>query len=117
MSEKQPVQKYDLPGGDKVEVHQPFGQEIYFAIADMKGNNYPGEGKKAHNKGRTEYMLMLEGTMELTLNGETRTVTPGEVVIVNDGDDYSIVGEGRSLVFVKDEQGENPGATQVLPIK
>lgn len=109
------VQKYDLSGGDTVEVHKPFGHEFYVAIATMNENNYPGKGKIARNNGRTEYMLMLDGQMEFTHNGETRIVKQGESVMVGDGDTYSIIGNGRSLVFVHDEQGEKQGTTEILP--
>jgi quercetin dioxygenase-like cupin family protein len=112
MSGEEHVQKYDLSGGDTVEVHQPFGKQVYFAIADMEGNPYPEGGKIAKDNGRIEYMLMLEGEMNITINGETKTVKQGEFIQVNDGDTYSIVGKGRSLVFVKDEEG---GKTEILP--
>lgn len=106
------VKKYDLSGGDKVTVLQPFGKNIYAAVAELKGNDYPENGKIAQNVGRTEFMYMLDGQMEITVNGVTQTVKAGESVQVNDGDTYSIVGEGRSLVIVRDEE---EGKTEVLP--
>ncbi len=105
------IKHYDLSGGDEVTVIKPFGNDIYAAVATLKGNDYPEKGKIAQNAGRTEFMYMLDGQMEITINGETQTVKAGELVQVNDGDTYSIVGEGRSLVIVRDEEG---GETKML---
>lgn len=104
------IQKYDLDGGSVVEVHKPFGNEFYFAVATLDGV-YPEEGKIAKDNGRIEYLFGLEGEITVTHNGEKKVLQVGESLLINDGDTYKIEGKGKTLVFVKDSEG---GTTEIL---
>lgn len=103
--------KYDLPGGSLVEVHKVFGDEYYIAIVDMKGR-YPEEGSIAKDKNREEYIVLIEGEMNITHNGELKTLKPSDHVLIQDGDTYLIEGEGKAIVFVKDSEG---GTSEIIP--
>ena len=92
-----------------VEVHQPFGNNHYYALVDLNGR-YPELGKIAHDIGRREYMQLLEGRVELTINNVRQVLQPKLSRLVDDGDYYFIEGRGIVMVFVEDQEG---GTTQV----
>ena len=51
----------------------------------------PGKTVEWHSHERTEQvMLMLEGEIEMTIEEETRTIGPGDVVVVNPGLRHSL---------------------------
>lgn len=104
---------YDLDGGSKVIVHQPFGSTYYSAVVDMKGD-YPGPGLVAHDIGRSEFVYVLDGSLNITLNKTTYTVNAGENILIRDGDYYYISGQGRAMVVVYDQPG---GTSAIEPAK
>lgn len=95
---------YPLPGNGEVSVFQPFGKEIYVAVAVTHGT-YPEAGKVAHDVNREEFILVLDGKFDITLNGNKYELNRDEHLIVRDGDKYSIKGKGRCVVLVKDGPG------------
>jgi len=105
--------EYTLDGGGKVEVYKPFGSEYYSAIVTMDGE-YPGSGKIAHDRGRSEFIYVLDGSFEIKINEKPHQVKAGENLLVRDGDNYTITGEGRCLVMVHDRPG---GKTEILSPK
>lgn len=98
------IEKYELSGGSLVEVHKVFGNDYYLAIVDIDGE-YPETGKIAKNSGRQEYIIILEGSMKITVDGEEHSLVAGESILVPDGGTYGIIGKGRALVFVNDQPG------------
>lgn len=112
MTQLKPI-KYDLSGGSEVLVCKPFGERTYFAYVNMPTGRYPEEGKIAHNVGRDECSLVIEGKFFYQINEETITVEPGEMVLVKNGDRYSITGSGKVIVFVEDQTN---GRTEVVDI-
>jgi quercetin dioxygenase-like cupin family protein len=103
-------QEYILDGGGKVVVHKPFGEEVYSAVVAMDGE-YPGSGLIAHDEGRAEFIYVLDGAFEVKINGELHLVKCGENILIEDGDSYSISGNGRCMVLVHDQPG---GETKIL---
>ena len=103
MSLEYQPQTYQLPGVT-VEVHQPTGKFHYFANLEVHGN-YPGDGKIAHNVGRKESLHWLEGEGKLILNNRVHLLNKGLRIVMNDGDQYTLAGEGKAIVFVKDQLG------------
>lgn len=112
MSNEVSVQ-YALSGGGKVVVHKPFGGDHYVALVEMSGE-YPEPGKLARNNGRDEFIVILEGTFEVTVNDGTQELSAGGAIFVPNGAYYRIVGAGKSLVVVRDEQG---GSTEIVDEK
>ncbi len=109
---KPQVTKYTLEKNSSVEIHKVFGDEYYFALVKMDGR-YPEEGKIAHNLNRSEYMYVLEGHVNVTVNKKTFPLNKGEYCLVEDGDYYTIEGKAETLVFVKDGKG---GTSQIEPL-
>lgn len=103
-------QEYILDGGGNVIVHKPFGAEYYSAVVAMEGE-YPGPGKIAHDAGRSEFIYVLDGAFAIRINEGVYHVKAGENVLIQDGDSYSISGQGRCLVLVHDQEG---GKTEIL---
>lgn len=95
---------YVLDGGSTVVVHKPFGNEYYSAVVNMKGE-YPGPGTIAHDIGRSEFIYVLDGSLNIKVNNDMFTVKAGENILINDGDYYYISGEGRAMVVVHDLPG------------
>lgn len=95
------INKYDLDGGSKVTVYKIFGDRFYFAIVDMDGS-YPIPGQLARNKGRNEFVLVIEGQITIVKNGTKKNLNEGGTILLNDGSRYEITGRGKSLVFVDD---------------
>jgi hypothetical protein len=100
-----------MAGGSAI-VHKPFGNEYYSAVVTMEGE-YPGTGLIAYDVGRSEFIYVLEGSFEVRLNEEPYFLQVGENILIQDGDFYSISGQGRCMVIVHDLPG---GQTEVVPI-
>lgn len=103
---------YKLPGAD-VEVHKPFGNEYYYALVKLDGR-YPEPGQIAHDIGRQEYIQLLEGNAELTVNDIQYVLQPMLGRLINDGDFYFLQGKADLMVFVEDKIN---GSTQIENIK
>lgn len=107
---EQEARSYELPGGQSsAEVHKPFGNNHYYALVDLNGH-YPQADKIAHNVGRREYMHLLKGEVDLTINNEHHLLQPNSTKLVDDGDYYYIDGKGKIMVFVEDKDG---GITEI----
>ena len=101
--------EYTLSGDGVVRVYKPFGKDKYLAIVKQHGR-YPEAGKIARNSGRSEFSVVLSGSFKYTVDGETVLLQEDDYITVNDGQRYSIEGEGKVLVFVSDREG---GATLI----
>ncbi len=104
---------YPLDGGSEVVVVQPFGKSNYGAVVRMDGE-YPGAGKIAVDKGRSEFLYVLDGAFTVKVNQELFTLKAGENLLIHDGDSYYIWGKGRCMVMVQDQPG---GKTDIQPSK
>lgn len=102
---------YDLPGAT-VAVHKPFGDQYYYALVELDGH-YPGLNKVAHNIGRREYVHLVEGTANLTVNNIPYILQPIAGRLINDGDHYSLEGKAKLMVLVEDQVG---GVTHIEDI-
>ena len=58
--------------------------------------NYdPGFGVGTHSHEHTEQvMIVSDGELELTVEGETRTLRPGDTAVINRGVEHSVRSEG-----------------------
>lgn len=97
-------QEYILDGGGKVIVHKPFGTDYYTAVVTMDGE-YPGSGMIAHDVGRSEFIYVLDGVFVIRINEELFSIRAGENILIDEGDFYSISGQGRCMVFIHDQPG------------
>ncbi|HET9947099.1 MAG TPA: hypothetical protein VFQ63_03480 [Patescibacteria group bacterium] len=95
------ITKYVLEEDSTVEVHKIFGDEYYIAFVTIHGR-YPEAGKIAHDINREEYLCVEDGEITVVHNKEKKTLKKGENLLIADGDYYSIEGDGRVVVFVKD---------------
>ena len=104
------ITKHKLEGGGSVDVHKVFGEECFIAIANIE-NIYPGNENIAKDVGRSEYLYILEGNFSICVNDKNEILGKDEHLLISDGDTYEITGQGRILVFVKDETG---GSTEII---
>lgn len=102
----------NLPGA-LIDVHQPFGEQHYYALAYVDGR-YPEQGKIAHDINRREYMELLDGDIRLTVNDVNHIMRLRSAILVDTGDYYFIEGKGRMMVFVEDQ---NDATTQIEDLK
>lgn len=102
----QSTARYELSGGGVVTVLKPFGSSVYGAVVHMAGR-YPDPGQVAHNVARDEYIFVLDGEFEITLNGRKSRLLTNSEILVSANSSYFIEGAGRCLVLVKDGQGGN----------
>jgi quercetin dioxygenase-like cupin family protein len=57
----------------------------------------PGFGVDTHSHPHTEQvMIVTEGELTLTIEGETRTLRPGDTAVINRGVEHSVRSEGGS---------------------
>lgn len=103
------ISLYDLSGGSTVTVLKPFGAGIYAAICSISGE-YPQRGQIAVNSGRTEYLFVISGRLDVRINDRLIAIGPGQAVLVSPGDRYSLAGVGLVSVLIKDEPG---GKTEI----
>lgn len=107
------ITKYVLEQDSEVEVHKVFGDSYYIALVTLHGR-YPEAGKIAKDKNRSEYLYIENGLITVTHNGEKKELKTGENLLISDGDTYSIEGNGRIIVFVKDDEG---GVSEIIDEK
>ncbi|HLL60783.1 MAG TPA: hypothetical protein VK338_03630 [Candidatus Nitrosocosmicus sp.] len=103
--------KYVIEKDTIVEVYKVFGNEQYFAIAEINGR-YPQPGKIAHDINRQEYIYVLTGEILVSINGQQHSLKPEDTCLIKEDDKYYIQGTGKVLVFVKD--GED-GTSKLEP--
>jgi len=104
------ISVYELPGGQSfAEVQKPFGDNIYCALVNLRGE-YPGSNQMAHDIGRREFLYLFEGEVKVTINGSDSLLQTDSGIMVEDGDYYRIKGRGEMVVFVEDKEG---GTTKI----
>ena len=108
-----PAAVYPLDGGSEVVVVQPFGKGNYGAVVSMDGE-YPGPGKIAVDKGRAEFLYVLDGNFTVKVNQEIFKLKAGENLLIKDGDSYYLWGKGRCMVLVQDQPG---GTTDIQAVR
>ncbi len=108
--------KYQLEDDSLVETFKLFPPdsegEIYFATVEMNGN-YPTEGSIAKNFKRDEYFLVIEGEFEITVDGKVNKLKAGDGCLALEGSQYLTKGNGKILVFVRDQEG---GKSEIVPL-
>jgi len=73
-----------------VHLHAIGGEQVCLCKATYE----PGKQVPLHSHEHTEQvMVILEGEVTMTIAGETKTLTPGDVVVVNRGIEHSLISE------------------------
>ena len=76
-----------VPG---VNIHAAGGEQVLVC----RVNYDPGFGVPAHVHEHTEQvMVVTEGQLDLTVEGETRTLRPGDTAVINRGVEHSVRSE------------------------
>jgi hypothetical protein len=97
-------QAYELSGGSSVTVYRWPGFEVYGALVELSGG-YPAAGYLARNVGRNERITLIEGTAEFLIDGVLISLRPRDQVLAREGARYSLRGQGRLVVAVRDIVG------------
>lgn len=99
-----------LPGGSEYEVRKAESDKYYYALVKLNGR-YPEPGSFARNTGRDEFIQLLEGNAHFTLDGVKGTFETDEPIWMRNGSEYAILGQGKFIVFVRDQEG---GRTEII---
>ncbi len=93
------AQTYDIPGG-KCTIYQncPTGRLSVAMI--VQDGRYPESGRRI-NATCTEAILVLEGSLVVTLGDAEQTLQTGDLVYVTPGTPYSVEGKARAVVFIE----------------
>lgn len=102
--------RYELSGGGSVQVFKPFGPGTYAAVAEVFGE-YPEQGKLACNFAREEFVVVLDGALQITRNDQVHSLKRDDHITFKPGDCYLISGSGRCMIIVQDQPG---GRTDVI---
>lgn len=79
------VEPFELVPG--VRLHAVGGEQVLLCRVTYE----PGFGVDAHAHEHTEQvMAVVEGEMELTVAGETRTLRPGDTAVINRGVEHAV---------------------------
>ncbi len=99
VARKKDAKVYDIPGGSVCTLYadSPVGN-LSCAYVETDGR-YPAEGSRK-NIVCTEATFVIEGSMEFTLGDEKFLLEAGDVIYVPVNVPYTVVGKGRSLVFI-----------------
>ena len=74
-----------------VNIHAVGGEQVLVC----RVNYDPGFGVGTHSHPHTEQvMIVTEGELTLTVEGETRTLGPGDTAVINRGVEHSVHSEG-----------------------
>ncbi len=69
-------------------VYRPFwGQNMLISLVDLEPNTVIPAHSHPHEQGT----YILEGELEMNLDGERRTLRPGDLVIIPGGVDHSVI--------------------------
>jgi quercetin dioxygenase-like cupin family protein len=86
-----------FPIFDGVGLHPIAGDQVFLGRATYR----PGTTVKRHSHEHTEQaMLILEGSVSVTIGDETRLMEPGDVCIVNRGVEHELYSE-HGVTFVE----------------
>jgi quercetin dioxygenase-like cupin family protein len=83
------VPQYEIFDG--VRLHAIGGEQVLLCKVTYE----PGKRVALHRHEHTEQvMLVTEGSLEMAIEGEWRTLRPGDVVVVNRGLEHELYSEG-----------------------
>ena len=88
-----------------------FADATGFDLVFRKRALHPGATIGAHVNDKDEIYYVLSGRGELTLNGETRAVMPGDAILTRNGDSHALrqVGDEDLVIFIVfDETSRTP---------
>lgn len=108
------IRRGTLPGGSTYENHTVWEDRQGVYLIDL-AEYYPGRDAVARNRGRKEYVTVLEGGIALTVNGQTIHLKRRESYLIGE-DKYHIMRAEELttlLVLVNDRAGAR---TDILPI-
>ena len=81
---------------DGVTLHAIGGEQVLLCRVTYE----PGKKVPLHAHEHTEQLMaIIEGELEMTIEGETRTLRPGDVVCVNRGLEHELYSEGGVTFF------------------
>lgn len=81
---------------ENVNIHAAGGEQVLVC----RVNYEPGFGVGTHTHPETEQiMVVTEGELELTVEGETRTLGVGDWAVINRGVEHSVRSEGGAQFF------------------
>jgi quercetin dioxygenase-like cupin family protein len=84
------------PFADGVRLHAIGGEQILLCRVTYE----PGKRVPDHDHEHTEQvMAIVDGQVTVTVDGETREVRPGDVVVINRGVRHSLVSENGVTFF------------------
>src|SRR5689334_21081936 len=106
------IHTYILNGGGEVDVHKVFNKQHYIAVVDLQGR-YPEKGHFAKDKGRKEYVVLIEGRVKLQINDTTESMKIRKGYLIRNNDIYHLNGKGKILVFVDDGK-KLTGKTEII---
>ena len=79
-----------------VEIHAAGGEQVLMC----RVNYAPGFGVAVHSHPETEQvMVVTDGSLELTVDGETRILGVGDWAVINRGVEHSVRSEGGAQFF------------------
>lgn len=83
-----------------------------FGTVFRKRALHPGASIGAHRNDKDEIYYILSGEGELMLDGETRTVGPGDAVLTRDGSTHALYQRGSDdlVIFIVYRKREQPPA-------
>ena len=80
-----------------VGLHAIAGDQVFLGRATYE----PGTTVKRHSHAHTEQaMLIVEGSVEMTIGDETRELGPGDTCVVNRGIEHELYSEG-GVTFIE----------------
>jgi mannose-6-phosphate isomerase-like protein (cupin superfamily) len=95
------IKKYDLESDSQVTVYKIWKGKKYFATIKIDGD-YPSKGFVAKDYNREEFILVIEGSIIITLNNQKIILRSNDYLLIKHNDKYKISGKAEVIVFVKD---------------
>ncbi|HEY4518431.1 MAG TPA: hypothetical protein VJG48_02285 [Candidatus Paceibacterota bacterium] len=91
--------KFTIPGGTSGAIFPPHPKgEQTICYVETKGL-YPESGVSV-NDVCTETIYLLEGQLEITVDGKLNKIGKGELLVILPGSRYSIKGEAKALDII-----------------
>lgn len=97
--QKNNAQKFSLPGGTNGLIYPHDNQDDFtVAYVEMDGT-YPVSGYSI-NDYCTETIAMIEGELELEMDGNIFNLLAGDVFVIKPKNKYRLKGRGKSFDFI-----------------
>lgn len=96
---KEQAEKFIIPGGTEGVLYPPSPRrDQSIAIVEMDGI-YPEKGFSI-NDFCTETIFMLEGELEVEIEGKTYIIKPGDMAVIEPLNKYRVRGKGKSIDLI-----------------